>query len=72
MAQRIPRPDKGTPLLEEDGRTVNQQWFDWFGYIDRQVAGGLAGQVDVKLTSIVNGQVLIWNATDGKFENGAN
>lgn len=70
--QRFPRPDKSVPLLEADGRTISQQWFDFFGYLDRQIAAGLSGQADVKLTSLANGQVLIWNITDSKWENGAN
>jgi len=72
MGRRVPLPNKSTPLLETDGRTMSQAWFDWCGYVDRQIAAGLSGQVDVKLTSLANNQVLIWNATDSKWENGAN
>lgn len=72
MAQRIPRPDKSTPLLEQDGRTINQAWFDYLSYVDRQLLVGISGQPDVKLTSLANGEVLIWNSTDGRWENGAN
>lgn len=72
MAQRIPLPNKMTPLLEADGKTINQAWYDFLSYVDRQIAGGLSGQVDVKLTSLTNAQVLVWNSTDSKWENGAN
>jgi len=72
MAKRFPRPDKSTPLLEDDGKTINQQWFDFLGYIDRQIAAGLSGQVDVQLTTLSNNQVLIWKSADSKWENGAN
>lgn len=70
--QRVPRPNKATPLLEQDGLTISQPWFDFLGYLDAMIAAGISGAVDVQLTSIANGQVLIWNSTDKKFENGAN
>jgi len=72
MPRRIPLPNKAMPLLEADGQTVAQAWFDWFSYLDRQIAAGLSGQVDVKLSALANGQVLVWNSTDSKWENGAN
>ena len=70
MAARIPA--KGTPLLEADGRSINQQWFDFLTYVDKQISLGLSGQVDVKLTSLANNQVLIWKSADSKWENGSN
>jgi hypothetical protein len=72
MVQRVPRPDKSTPLMESDGKTMNQAWFDYLSYVDRQLLVGISGQPDVKITSLLNGQVLIWNAADAKWENGAN
>lgn len=76
MARRFPLPGKSTPLLEADGRTINQQWFDFFGYIDGQVqvllSRGLSGLPDVQLAALANNQVLIWKTADSKWENGAN
>jgi hypothetical protein len=72
MVQRVPRPDKSTPLLESDGRSMNQAWFDYLSYVDRQLLAGISGQPDVKITTLSNGQVLIWSAADSKWENGAN
>lgn len=76
MAFRAPRPDKSTPVLEADGKSINQAWFDYFGYLDSQVqlllGRGLSGLPDVQLTSLANNQVLIWKSADSKWENGAN
>lgn len=68
--RRFPRPDKSTPLLEQDGRTVNQAWFDYFGYLDRK---GVLDMPDVdNTTPITNTQVLVFDGTAGKFKPGAN
>ena len=67
--KRFPLPDKSTPLLEADGRTVNQAWFDFFKYLEQR---GLSDLFDLKLTSLANNEVLIWNSADSKWENGAN
>ena len=72
MARRFPRPDISTPLIAADGKTMNQAWFDWCGYVDRQIAGGLGGQVDVSTTAPTNGQVLIFNSTTKLWVPGAN
>lgn len=67
--RRFPLPDKSTPLLEADGVTMSQTWFEYFAYLDRR---GVSDAPDVNVTSLANGQALIWNATSGKWENGAN
>lgn len=76
MARRFPRPDKSTPVLESDGHTMNQSWFDYLGYLDAQIqtllSRGLSGLPDVQLTTLSNNQVLIWKSADSKWENGAN
>jgi len=73
MVQRIPKPDKSTPLLEPDGKTISQAWFDWISYVDRQLLVGVLGQPDVdNSTPITNTQVLIFNSAAGKFKPGAN
>lgn len=70
MVQRIPKPDKSTPLLEADGKTISQAWFDYLGYLDRR---GVLDLSDVdNSTPITNTQVLIFNSAAGKFKPGAN
>jgi len=70
MVQRIPKPDKSTPLLEPDGKTISQAWFDYIGYLDRK---GVLDMPDVdNSTPITNTQVLIFNIAAGKFKPGAN
>lgn len=64
MARRFPRPDKSTPMLEPDGKTINQQWFDYLGYLDSQVqlllARGLMGLPGVTPGTPSNGQMLVF------------
>jgi hypothetical protein len=68
--RRFPRPDKSTPLLEPDGKTVSQAWFDFFGYLDSR---GLGNLLDVNsATAPTNGQVLIYNSTTKLWVPGAN
>jgi hypothetical protein len=70
MARRFPRPDKSTPFLESDGKTVNQAWFDFLGYLDTQIAAGVSGAADVKIVgALTNGQKLTWVSADSKWEN---
>lgn len=68
--RRVPRPDKSTPVLEADGRSMSQAWFDYFSYLD---ARGVLDAPDVdNSTPITNGQVLIYNSTTKKLTPGAN
>jgi len=68
--RRVPRPDKSTPLLEDDGRSINQAWFDFFGYLE---ARGVLDAPDVdNSTPITNGQVLVYDSTAKKLKPGAN
>lgn len=62
----VPKPDKSTPLLEADGRTVSQAWYDWFQYIeDRNIPA-------FSKTAPTNGQVPIYNSTTQLYTPGAN
>lgn len=59
--RRFPLPDKSTPLLEQDGKTVSQAWFDFFKFIDQR---GIFNQIDVNsATAPTNGQTLVYNST---------
>lgn len=62
----VPKPDKSVPLLESDGRTVNQQWDDWFLYIASLNLPAFAK------TAPTNGQVPIYNSTTQLYTPGAN
>lgn len=68
--RKFPRPGKFTPLLEDDGRTINQQWFDFLGYLESR---GVLDLPDVdNSTPIADTQVLIYNAISKKLKPGAN
>lgn len=66
MANPIPHPS--VPLVDAKGR-IDTSWYEYFK--SRETVG-LSNLPDVKLTALANGEVLIWNAADSKFENGAN
>lgn len=66
----VPKPNKATPLLEEDGRTVSQAWDEFFAYL---AARGVLDAPDVDVsTAPTNGQVLVWDSTAEKLKPGAN
>jgi hypothetical protein len=57
--KRFPRPDKSTPLLDVDGRTMNQAWFDFLGYLDSR---GLGNLPDVNNSVVLtNGMTLVYS-----------
>lgn len=62
----VPKPDKSTPLLEADGKTVSQAWDEFFGYLAR------LNSPAVSKTAPTNGQVLIYDATTQTYIPGAN
>lgn len=62
----VPKPDKSTPLLEPDGRTVSQAWYEWFGYLHALNLPAFAK------TAPAVGQVPVWNDTLKIYEPGAN
>ena len=67
-----PFPGVDVPLVNPQTGLMTQTWTEYFQSSNRQLLAGLSGQPDVKLTSLLNGQVLIWNSTDSKWENGTN
>jgi len=64
--REVPKPDKSTPLLEADGRTVAQAWDEWFGYLQALNLPAFSK------TAPTNGQVPIWNDTTKIYVPGAN
>lgn len=62
----VPKPDKSTPLLEADGRTVSQAWDEYFAYLS------LLNLPAFSKTAPTNGQVPIWNDTVKFYVPGTN
>lgn len=62
----VPKPDKSTPLLQADGKTVSDAWDEFFGYL---AALNLPA---FSKTAPANGQTPIWNDTTKIYEPGAN
>lgn len=66
----VPKPNKATPLLESDGRTISQAWDEFFAYLMRR---GVLDAPDVdNSTPITNAQVLVYDGTAKKLKPGAN
>jgi hypothetical protein len=66
----VPKPDKSTPLVADDGRTVSQAWDEFFAYLARR---GVLDAPDVdNSTPITNAQVLVYDGTAKKLKPGAN
>lgn len=63
-----PIPNQTVPVILAGG-VINPVWYEYFK--SRETVG-LANLPDVKLTALADTEVLIWNAADAKFENGAN
>jgi hypothetical protein len=63
-----PIPHPSVPLVGKDGCITPP----WYQYLQSRETVGLSALPDVKLTALANGQVLIWNAADAKWENGSN
>lgn len=66
----VPKPDKSTPVLQEDGRTVSDAWDEYFAFLGRR---GVLDLPDVDNSiPITNGQVLVYDSTALKLKPGAN
>lgn len=73
MANPIPVPSVPIgAIYDAQGRKIGDIRIDtnWYEYFKSRET--LSSLPDVKLGGLVNGQVLIWNAADSKWENGAN
>jgi len=62
----VPKPDKSTPMLEADGKTVSQAWDEYFAYLSA------LNSPAVSKTAPTNGQVLIYNAVSQTYIPGTN
>lgn len=62
----VPKPDRSTPLLGADGKTISDAWDEFFGYLAR------LNSPAVSKTAPTNGQVLIYDATSQTYIPGAN
>lgn len=62
----VPCPDKSTPWTEDDGKTVNQVWFNYLQYL------GSLNLPAFSRTAPANGQVPIYNSTTQLYTPGAN
>ncbi len=66
----VPKPNKATPVLQPDGKTVSDAWDEYFAFLG---ARGVLNMPDVdNSTPITNGQVLVYNSAAGKLKPGAN
>ena len=54
----IPKPDKSTPIVDTDQRSVLQSWFDFFGYLESQ-AKSFAASI-VSLAASIAGYEAAW------------
>lgn len=62
-----PLPDARTPLLGDDGKSMNPIWFDYFFAHQR-----LTQLPDVSTVAPTNGQVMIYNSTTKLWTPGTN
>lgn len=62
----VPKPDRSSPVLNEDGRTISDVWDQYFAYISSL---NLPAFSKVAPT---NGQVPIFDATTQTYVPGAN
>lgn len=62
----VPKPDRSTPLVADDGRHISSAWDDYFAYISS------LNLPAVSRTAPTNGQVLIYDATTQTYIPGAN
>ena len=62
----VPKPDRSTPLLNADGKTISDAWDQYFAYLSSLNLPAFAK------TAPANGQVPIFDATTGVYSPGAN
>lgn len=62
----VPKPNRSTPLMQEDGKTVSDAWDEYFKYLEN------LHLQPISAVAPTNGQVLIWNDTTKLYVPGAN
>lgn len=62
----VPKPDRSTPLLNEDGRTVSDAWDQYFAYLSSLNLPAFSK------TAPTSGQVPIFNSTTMQYTPGTN
>jgi hypothetical protein len=62
----VPKPDRSTPLLSDDGKHISNAWDEYFAYLS---ALNLPA---VSRAAPTNGQVLIYDSTTQLYTPGAN
>lgn len=62
----VPKPDKSTPLIADDGKTVSQAWDEYFAFLSSLNVPAFSK------TAPTNGQVPIFNSTTGLYTPGSN
>ena len=62
-------PPYDVPAIDTQTGRVNPTWYDFFRALTRMKITDLS---DVSTTAPADGEVLIWNDTDGVYEPGAN
>jgi len=66
---KITPPGQDAPLVDDKGR-LTPIWYEKLKALFER--DKLSALTDIDVTALANGDVLIWNATTGKFEPGAN
>ena len=62
----VPKPNRSTPLLQADGKSISDGWDDFFRYL------GALNSPAVSAVSPTNGQVLMWSSASQLYIPGAN
>lgn len=64
-----PLPDQRVPVIDPASGRMNVVWYEYFKARDGLKVSDLK---DVALSSLANTEVLIWNSSTSKWENGSN
>lgn len=60
----VPKPDRSTPLLAPDGKSISEAWDEYFGYLSSLNLPAFAK------TAPTNGQTPIYSSTTQLYEPG--
>lgn len=62
----VPKPDRSTPLLGPDGKSISDAWDEYFAFLSSLNLPAFSK------TAPTNGQVAIYNSTTQLYTPGAN